>query len=73
MKTCEHLSVTAPQQTTTFVICDPITECALKNDLGVRITMVNQANDILKKTFSPNNECHYFNFDMCERCPSHKQ
>jgi hypothetical protein len=71
MRDCKHLDVTPPQELKPGLWCEPVELCVLKTSLGVRVKMAQEATAILGRLFPPNTECHYYNFDMCEKCPSY--
>lgn len=71
MRDCKHLDVTPPQQLTPALWSEPVALCVLKTNVPIRLKMANEATAILGTVCPPNEDCHYYNFDLCEQCPSY--
>lgn len=71
MRDCQHLIVHPLQQLNPFVTAPTVAECNLKDDLAVRVKLAKAASDVLGATFQYNTECHFYNADRCEDCPSY--
>ena len=71
MRDCKHLDITPAQQIRPGLYSPPVALCALKTDVATRIKLANAAAGELGTMCPPNTECHYYAFDLCEKCPSY--
>ena len=71
MRNCKHLDITPSQQLRPGLWSEPVALCALKSNAATRIKMAGEATGILGRLCPPNTECHYYVFDLCEKCPSY--
>ncbi len=71
MRDCNHLDITPAQQIGPKRYSPPVALCSLKTDAATRIQLATAAADELGTMCPPNTECHFYAFDLCEKCPSY--
>ena len=48
------------------------TRCELKSDLSFKLSLAQAAIEELEVQCPPNDECHFYSHNRCDRCPSYQ-